>query len=270
MEENIRISDIASIREHSSMFSRMEDDYIFSRGTFNGLTRYLCRSGKARLEVNMAEYEIAPKSLTIINPGQLVSCGQMDINGDTLFISIDFLKDINIDLNAVTSPPLLKNHISPVMPLSDNEFDLIARYFELLHSNAVNNTTQLYARNIGRTLIAATIYQILQFVDSRRAEENAFGRLVHKYFRKERSVAFYADKLFISPKYLSLLVKEATGRSAANWIDEYVIMEAKNMLRFSGRNIQQVTYDLNFPNQSSFGKYFKHLTGMSPTQYQRS
>ena len=84
----------------------------------------------------MAEYEIAPKSLTIINPGQLVSCGQMDINGDTLFISIDFLKDINIDLNAVTSPPLLKNHISPVMPLSDNEFDLIARYFELLHSNA--------------------------------------------------------------------------------------------------------------------------------------
>ncbi|HUN19861.1 MAG TPA: helix-turn-helix domain-containing protein [Muribaculaceae bacterium] len=300
MEENIRISDIASIREHSSMFSRMEDDYIFSRGTFNdlstdvparfnGLTMYLCRSGKARLEVNMAEYELAPKSLTIITPGQLVSCGQMDINGDTLFISIDFLKDINIDLNAVTSPPLLKNHISPVMPLSDNEFDLIARYFELLHSNAVNNTTQLYARNIGRTLIAATIYQILQFVDSRRAEENAlvgsgtttlstrrmsyvheFGRLVHKYFRKERSVAFYADKLFISPKYLSLLVKEATGRSAANWIDEYVIMEAKNMLRFSGRNIQQVTYDLNFPNQSSFGKYFKHLTGMSPTQYQRS
>ena len=83
-------------------------------------------------------------------------------------------------------------------------------------------------------------------------------------------MAFYADKLFISPKYLSLLVKEATGRSAANWIDEYVIMEAKNMLRFSGRNIQQVTYDLNFPNQSSFGKYFKHLTGMSSTQYQRS
>ena len=84
------------------------------------------------------------------------------------------------------------------------------------------------------------------------------------------SISVRSDKLFISPKYLSLLVKEATGRSAANWIDEYVIMEAKNMLRFSGRNIQQVTYDLNFPNQSSFGKYFKHLTGMSPTQYQRS
>ena len=83
-------------------------------------------------------------------------------------------------------------------------------------------------------------------------------------------MAFYASQLYITPKYLSLLIKEATGRSAAEWIDEFVIMEAKNMLRFSGKNVQQVAYDLNFPNQSAFGKYFKHLTGMSPTRFQRS
>jgi AraC-like DNA-binding protein len=94
--------------------------------------------------------------------------------------------------------------------------------------------------------------------------------LVHIYYSKERAVKFYADKLFISPKYLSLLVKEATGRSAANFIDEFVVLEAKNMLRFSGKNIQQIAYALNFSNQSSFGKYFKHLTGMSPTEYQKS
>ncbi|WP_290101184.1 helix-turn-helix domain-containing protein, partial [Duncaniella muris] len=52
--------------------------------------------------------------------------------------------------------------------------------------------------------------------------------------------------------------------------DDYVILEAKNLLRFSGKNIQQVSYELNFPNQSSFGKYFKHLTGFSPSEYQRS
>ena len=83
-------------------------------------------------------------------------------------------------------------------------------------------------------------------------------------------MAFYASKLFISPKYLSLIVKETTGKSAARWIDEFVLMEAKNMLRYSGKNIQQVAYALNFSNQSSFGKYFKHLTGMSPTEYQKS
>ncbi len=95
-------------------------------------------------------------------------------------------------------------------------------------------------------------------------------RLVRKHFRYERTVGFYADKLCISPKYLSLVVKEATNRSAAQIIDEYVILEAKNLLRFSGKNVQQVAYELNFPNQSSFGKYFKHLTGMSPTEFQNS
>jgi AraC-like DNA-binding protein len=74
--------------------------------------------------------------------------------------------------------------------------------------------------------------------------------------------------MFISPKYLSLVIKEATGKSAGDWIDQYVIQEAKNQLRFSGKNVQQIAYDLNFSNQSSFGKYFKNLTGMSPTAFQ--
>ena len=66
------------------------------------------------------------------------------------------------------------------------------------------------------------------------------------------------------------MVKETTGKSAANWIDDFVLMEAKNLLRYSGKNVQQVAYALNFTNQSSFGKFFKHLTGQSPTEYQKS
>ena len=68
---------------------------------------------------------------------------------------------------------------------------------------------------------------------------------------------------------MSLIIKEATGRTAAQWIDDYVIMAAKKLLRFSGKNIQQVAYELNFSNQSAFGKYFKRITGMSPTDFQR-
>ncbi|MFG6396731.1 MAG: helix-turn-helix domain-containing protein, partial [Muribaculaceae bacterium] len=95
-----------------------------------------------------------------------------------------------------------------------------------------------------------------------------FLRLVRNNHRQERAIGFYADQMFISPKYLSLIIKEATGRSAAEWIDQYVIQEAKNLLKYSGKNVQQVAYELNFSNQSSFGKYFKHLTGLSPTQFQ--
>ncbi|MGN0210432.1 MAG: helix-turn-helix domain-containing protein, partial [Muribaculaceae bacterium] len=89
-------------------------------------------------------------------------------------------------------------------------------------------------------------------------------------FAREHSVNFYAQQLYISPKYLTLMVRETTGKTAARWIDDFIIMEAKNMLRYSGKNIQQVAYALNFSNQSSFGKYFKHITGISPSEYQRS
>ena len=129
--------------------------------------------------------------------------------------------------------------------------------------------------------MAAAAYQIMAFGEAENIDDNdqkphsrklsyvkTFLRLVRANHRKERSIGFYADKMFISPKYLSLIIKESTGRSAAEWIDQYVIQEAKNLLRYSGKNVQQVAYELNFTNQSSFGKYFKHLTGMSPTQFQ--
>jgi xylan 1,4-beta-xylosidase len=79
----------------------------------------------------------------------------------------------------------------------------------------------------------------------------------------------YADENHINMYYLSHIIKEATGRTATEWIDHFVILEAKNLLRYSGLNIQQIAYDLNFHNQSAFGKYFKHLTGVSPSDFRK-
>jgi AraC-like DNA-binding protein len=169
--------------------------------------------------------------------------------------------------------------------------DLLIRYFDLLDANARLNSregSEQLSRSISRSLLTATLYQLMILSEecnptqltgeeptgrqrSRRViYTHEFVRLVRKFFRQERTVKFYADKLCISPKYLSLVIKESTGRSAAEIIDEYVVLEAKNMLRFSSKNVQQVAYDLNFPNQSSFGKYFKHQTGMSPSEFQNS
>jgi AraC-like DNA-binding protein len=87
---------------------------------------------------------------------------------------------------------------------------------------------------------------------------------VQEHFRSERFINFYADKLCITPKYLSKLVKEKTGRSAGEWIESYVILEARTMLQSTDMTIQQIASALNFPNQSFFGKYFKRATGLSP------
>jgi len=300
MEKLIQISQIDNTKKNPDSITRLGNDYIHIRigadgqsgkyletpVRFDGLSIFLCHTGSLTVEVNLEKYTINAGSIFILEPSSLVrTCESTDLAGEMVFISSPFLHDVNFDMQALQQTMLLKEKRIPQIKLNETETDIIDRYFKLLRDNAnINGETSL-AKNIARALVSAILYQFISIVNSRR--ENAvtetssmssrrlsyvhdFGRLVHKYYKSERSVAFYASKLFISPKYLSLLVKEATGRSAAAWIDEYVIMEAKNMLRFSGRNIQQITYDLNFPNQSSFGKYFKHLTGMSPTQYQKS
>lgn len=90
-----------------------------------------------------------------------------------------------------------------------------------------------------------------------------------KHCKEERSVNYYASKLFISPKYFAQLVLKESGRHAKDWITEYVIRDAKSMLRSGGMTVQEVSNNLNFPNASFFGKYFKKATGMSPKQFMK-
>ena len=73
--------------------------------------------------------------------------------------------------------------------------------------------------------------------------------------------------MFLSPKYVSGAIKSYSGKGALDWINEYVVLEAKMMLRYTEMSVQEVAYALNFPTQSAFGKYFRHLLGMSPKQY---
>ena len=87
--------------------------------------------------------------------------------------------------------------------------------------------------------------------------------------QQERNVRFYARRLNITPKYLSTVSKDVSGKTAARWIDEAVILEAKSLLRYSGMSIQEIAYHLNFSTQSFFGKYFKQHTGYSPSRFKR-
>lgn len=303
MGESLQIAQVAGgIRNQSARFSRLGDDYIFSRAKcsalrrdqdsapirFNGVTLFLCREGECTAEINMEKYVIKARTLAVVEPSSLVALDDGNsAAGDMLFLSSHLMNEVHLDPGAIRRSRLDHNKSLPIVRLTKEEFDLMDRYMELLHYNAIENADSHYAKYIARTLASAVIYQILQIFMSHAEKDitateteqistrrmnyvRRFSILLQEHFRRERSVGFYAEKLCISPKYLSHVVKETTGRSAASWIDQYVILEAKNLLRFSGRNVQQVTYDLNFPNQSSFGKYFKHLTGMSPTEYQRS
>lgn len=301
-EKEIDFPQLFGLKRYSSQYSDLRNGYIFSHITnlsplpaftrtplrIPGIAVLLCRRGKIELDVNLTHYTLSDNSLMSLRRGSIVDIKSQDsddIDAYIFVISPDFSREINFDINVVQTAHYHAGSMSPLMSLAEKEVDTLCRYLDIIHYNTVDNPDAIYVKAIARNVIAAFFYQTMQFVSSRFKESDQtettppsrrttyvkeFLRLIHEHHCTERSVAFYASKLFISPKYLSLLLKESTGRSAVEWIDEYVLLEAKNMLRFSGKNIQQIAYELNFSNQSAFGKYFKNLTGMSPSEFQRS
>ncbi|MBR5184398.1 MAG: AraC family transcriptional regulator, partial [Bacteroidales bacterium] len=91
-----------------------------------------------------------------------------------------------------------------------------------------------------------------------------------KYADKEHSPSFYSNQMCISTQYLSLILKEATGKTATEMIATEIIARAKALLRTPGTTIVQVVDALNFADQSTFGKFFKKNTGITPKKYQES
>lgn len=251
------------------------------------LSIFFCSDGEAVLNVNFKTVHLKAGSLLVLSPDKLIELtgsSNMSMQCYALFLSHEFMNLMTFDSNTMDFSNV-QLEAPPVMMLAEQQANLMLRYFELLRlSSESNPDDDVYSVNILRSLTSALIYQMMLYKSQEREPDSAdrqkvarknyyvrdFMKLVVQNFREQRSVNFYADKLFISAKYLSLIIKEATGYTATELIDHHVILEAKNLLRFSGRNIQQIAYDLNFHNQSSFGKYFKHQTGLSPSQFRKS
>ncbi len=306
MEKKLNLNDISNISHISESFSHAGQDYIFSHMIFDGIVsrqaiepvRFEGMSiivvvrGCINITSSSNCHIMEPRSLVVLGPNDIISSSLT--NNETveiyaLFLSHELISSINFDVNIIN--PRLLFDADPVLRLDPDEQQLLQSYFNLLHLCAVNNndTKQQLSRitsSIGRNIVVALMYQLAYATEKRQIlktmmpdDEQRLTRsrkvnyvhdflsLLQQHYRQERTVAFYAGQLCISPKYLSLLVREVTGRTAATIIDQFVINEAKNMLRFSGYTIQQVAYKLNFPNQSAFGKYFKHITGLSPTAF---
>ena len=257
----------------------------------DGLSVVLCTGGEDTVTINFKTVTLTAGSVVVLSPNDLLGLpevGLCNIEGYALFLPLEFLKLISLDSSTLNYRDINLD-AAPVMHLDGDRLRFIEGYYNMLKLNTtVNGNDTVYTRNVSRSLVGALIYQLLAIFRAPSDEKATtevetaapagrrqyyvrdFMSLLQQDFRQHRSVGHYADKLFISAKYLSLIIKEATGRTATEWIDHFVILEAKNLLRYSGRNIQQIAYDLNFHNQSAFGKYFKHLTGLSPSEFRKS
>ena len=165
-----------------------------------------------------------------------------------------------------------------LLEVQQQDVDEIRQLFQLIKT-MLRSDKERYRHEIIRTLFTTAFYLITEINLREQPEEQRQGRcevlfnefmsLLQQHNKRERNVSFYAKQMNITPKYLSSVVKEVSGKTAARWIDESVILEAKALLKYSGMSIQEISYHLNFSTQSFFGKYFKQHTGTSPSRYKR-
>ena len=237
--------------------------------------------GETSLTSNLQEFRLKKDSLFIFSPKHILQVQSNNrFKAHLIVIAPDFLKRINIDTKRMM-PLFLQFGSLPCMELTHAESQSLPSFISMVEQELKGSETDFSSEIIGG-LIAATIYKVGDIlthyltehpeVDSpihNRAEEyfRQFTELLGEHYKHERSVGFYARQLCITPKYLTTLIKRISGKSVSEWIDNYVILEAKTLLKYSNMSVQEIAYYLNFPNQSFFGSYFKRNAGMSPSQY---
>lgn len=237
--------------------------------------------GETSVSFNLHEFRLKKDSMFIFTPKNILQVNsQQYFNADVIAISPDFMRRINIDIKNMM-PLFLKFVENPALTLTPEESRSMRGMIAQIERETRGPETH-FSFDIVSGLIAATIYKVGDIMyhylaehpegqnnSHNRAEEyfKQFTHLLGEHFREERSVGFYARQLCITPKYLTTLIKRISGQSVSEWIDNYVILEAKTLLKYSTMSIQEIAYYLNFPNQSFFGSYFKRNTGMSPSQY---
>jgi AraC family transcriptional activator of pobA len=234
--------------------------------------------GSARLQVNLETYDLGPNSLMVLSPYVIKQWAFMSADCEAL--SIFFTKEF---ISANGGPNLdafafFERDARHVFTLPSAEAERLTALLQAIEQKY--DEPHVYREEILRSLIhillheTAPIYSA-QHVASKGVQTRSqyiaagFKQLVNTHYATERSLAFYADKLCITPKHLAETVKEVTGKRAIAWLAEAVVLEAHILLQNSALTISQIADTLHFADQSTFGRFFRTNTGESPVNYRQ-
>lgn len=255
---------------------------------FHGYMAFFCIKGEFEVEINLKKFTIRKDSMFIYTPGNIVRVTNIDpqekesVHFVVVAISEDLMSSTRFDFSKLYNESLRLLE-SPCVVINENERELCRKYFDLIQE--VSKMRMPNMRESVAALISSIFYLMgAMWTDRLTAAKKNGGEevstrskivledfllLARDYHTKERSLSFYADKLYLTPKYLSKLIKSVSGKSAHEWIDSFVILEAKNLLKYSDMSIKSIVYELNFPNQTTFYRFFKTKTGMTPSEYRK-
>jgi AraC family transcriptional activator of pobA len=238
----------------------------------------LCLRGSARLQVNLETYDLGPDSLMLLSPYVIKQWPFMsaDLEALSIFFTKEFItanSSLNLDTFAFFERDA--RHVVALPPAQAEAIAALLRAIEQKY-----DAPHAYREEILRSLLHILLHEVAPIYSAQHVSSSAiqtrsqliaaeFKKLVNSHYATERSLAFYANKLCITPKHLAETVKEVTGKRAVEWLAEAVILEATVLLQNPVLSIGQIADTLHFADQSTFGRFFRNNTGVSPASYRQ-
>lgn len=233
-------------------------------------------NGSGKLIIDFAEYTFCGQTIVFTSPYQNIkiesnetfNISRLDFHGD--FYCIEYHK------KEIACNGLLFNNIylHPNIPLSDEIYTEIEHIFRKIKQTQPNNSfSDAVLKSYLQLILAICSQEKMKILQDENIPSDefqhfkTFQELVEQHFIKERSVAFYAEKLNISANALSKKIKAEFGKTPIQLIQERVILEAKKQIHLTKKSIKEIATDLNFEDEYYFSKYFKKNVGISPTGF---
>ncbi|MCM1502990.1 MAG: helix-turn-helix domain-containing protein [Bacteroidales bacterium] len=241
---------------------------------------FLCTGGKGKVYLNTSEYDISAGCESIILPESTILFKECS---DDLHITIFCFSDDMLSQASRKFSPDFFSYIAhtPVYRHRNNSEETTVTFFSLLkviQKDKHNSYRTIIATNILRSFMLHVYDKIQKYemhmnngMATSRAEKlyNEFMNLIFEYGKEHHDVAFYADKLCITTRYLTSITSAIANESPKQTIAWFLIQEIKILLTFSELTIQQISDLLHFPDQSHLGRFFKLKTGISPNSYRK-
>lgn len=241
----------------------------------------LCIEGESTIYINNEMYSIHKNDILLCHPQTIFEhkITNLDFKYCGFCLSPEYVKQISlISSNSWNAILFIENN--PIIALDENESSLFLQYYNLIRSK-FETESQHHLKQLIDMLLQAFIYEFHDSMEKRikidppqyNSADNLFisflDILVNSY-PKQRSVSYYAEKLFVTPKYLSAICKEISGETASDLITRYVKKDIENLLKRPNKTIKEIANELDFANLSFFGKYVKRIFGVSPKEYREN
>ncbi|MEE1022004.1 MAG: helix-turn-helix domain-containing protein [Muribaculaceae bacterium] len=276
LSDNLDEQEIIEVLRYPSMARKLTGNPFKLKFTM----LLMCVGGFLRVRIGMREQKVTAGHLLVITGGAIVEC--LDTEMDARVVLIAFSDKFIMQaprMSVYPAPGILSSlHATPCIPLDREEQNDILNLYRMMRHRLGNprfRSRSELAESGLRTLfcyisgLIAPAEEPQAPTSRKQVIFDDFLNLVDSCGVRERALTFYADRLCITTRYLSRVVAETSGRTAREWINMRVILEAKVLLREGRLSVQQISERLNFANQSFFGSFFKRATGLSPNAYRK-